>query len=204
MISGGDFFNGFRYGAISAAFNHVTHVLIEGGDKTPLPDGRKLWELSSEEFALFANAETRSQVTGCECDIQLSIAEQMYLIGKALWLINPTAKLPTVVAKSSVVALGNTIKNVDDVMANPSLLQGKTLSEIQLVLKNSPGWKEGVMTKTRSLDKGWTLHQLNSKGTNVTDLYIQYHPGTLRHFNGSPYWKVSSGKLGVQWFQAGN
>lgn len=64
MISGGDFFNGFRYGAISVAFNHVTHALMEGGDKTPLPDGRKLWELSSEEFALFANAETRSQVTG--------------------------------------------------------------------------------------------------------------------------------------------
>ena len=93
------------------------------------------------------------------------------------------------------------MRGVDDVIANPSLLEGKTLSEVQNILKNTSGWKEGVMTKTRSADKGWTMHQLNSRGTEVTDLYIQYHPGTSRHFNGNPYWKVSSGQGGVQWFE---
>jgi len=97
---------------------------------------------------------------------------------------------------------GAALRGVDDVIANPSLLEGKTLSEVQNILKNTSGWKEGVMTKTRSADKGWTMHQLNSKGTDVTDLYIQYHPGTHRHFNGNPYWKVSSGKNGVKSFEA--
>lgn len=92
---------------------------------------------------------------------------------------------------------------MDDIITNPSLLQGKTLSEVQSILKNTPGWKEGVMNQGRNSGKGWTMCQLNSSGKDVTDLYIQYHPGTHRHFNGNPYWKVSSGKGGIQWFEAG-
>ncbi len=68
--------------------------------------------------------------------------------------------------------------------------------------KDTKGWKEGIMTRTSGDDKGWTLHQLNNRGTDVTDLYIQYHPGTRRHFDGKPYWKFSSGQGGVQRFKA--
>lgn len=99
--------------------------------------------------------------------------------------------------------LNGTIKIVDDVISNPRLLQGKTLSEVQRILSGTSGWKEGVMNQGRSAGKGWTMRQLNSRGNDVTDLYIQYHPGTPRHFNGHPYWKVSSGKGGVKWFKAG-
>ena len=141
VISGGDFFNGFRYGAISSAFNHVTHALMEGGDNDPLPDGRKLWELSSEEFALFANAETRSQVTGCECDIQLSIAEQLYLIGKALSLVNPTAKLPTVVAKSAET----TVESGAKLSSNSVKLSKQLASEAQMVERGRPIIESGKL-----------------------------------------------------------
>ena len=99
--------------------------------------------------------------------------------------------------------VGAVLRGVDDVITNPGLLEGKTLSEVQSILKNTSGWKEGTMNQGRSAGKGWTMRQLNSTGKDVTDLYIQYHPGTHRHFNGNPYWKVSSGKGGVQWFEAG-
>lgn len=95
------------------------------------------------------------------------------------------------------------LRGVDDVIANPSLLEGKSISQVQNVLKNTSGWIEGTLTKGRSSGQGWTLRQLNSKGTDFTGLYIQYSPGSPRHFGGKPYWKVSSGNGGTQWFQAG-
>jgi RHS repeat-associated protein len=93
-LAGGDFWKGFGIGLTVGVFNHILHNAISEID--PLPDGRSLWELSSEEFAKFANAETRSEVTGCECDITLSLAERMYLLGKLLGLASPTAKLPSI------------------------------------------------------------------------------------------------------------
>ena len=83
------------------------------------------------------------------------------------------------------------------------MLQGKSLTEIQSALKNSSGWAKGTLTKGRSAGQGWTLRQLNSKGTDFTDLYIQYSPGSPRHFGGKPYWKFSSGKTGELRFPAG-
>lgn len=41
--------------------------------------------------------------------------------------------------------------------------------------------------------EGWVLREMNSTGTDYTGRMIQYHPGTPRHFNGMPYWKVSTG-----------
>lgn len=37
------------------------------------------------------------------------------------------------------------------------------------------------------------LREMNSKGTDYTGRMIQYHSSTSRHFEGNPYWKVSSG-----------
>jgi hypothetical protein len=64
-----------------------------GASPDKLPDGRFLWDLSDAEFLLFANAETRHLVTGCECDVQLTVAERLYLVGRALSLVNPTTRL---------------------------------------------------------------------------------------------------------------
>ena len=95
------------------------------------------------------------------------------------------------------------LKGVDDIIKSPSLLEGRSLSDVQSILKNTTGWAEGTLKKGRSAGDGWTLRQLNSRGTDFTDLYIQYSPGSSRHFGGKPYWKVSSGNGGVQWFLAG-
>ena len=106
-------------------------------------------------------------------------------------------------SESSVAANEGTIlRGVDDVITKPSLLEGKSLSEVQSVLKNTDGWVEGTLTKGRSTGKGWTFRKLNSSGTDFTGEYIQYSPGSPRHFGGKPYWKVSSGNGGTQWFQA--
>ncbi|BFM49515.1 hypothetical protein THO17_16780 [Marinomonas sp. THO17] len=64
-------------------------------------------------------------------------------------------------------------------------------------INKSDSWVVGTMKKTRSTDKGFTLRELNKKGTDYTDRYIQYHPGSRRHVDGQPYWKVSSGSDGT-------
>ena len=46
------------------------------------------------------------------------------------------------------------------------------------------------------------LRELNSRGNEFTDRYIQYHQWSPRHYEGAPYWKVSSGKDGTQKFSA--
>ena len=56
------------------------------------------------------------------------------------------------------------------------------------------------MSKTRGDNKGFTLRELNSRGNEFTDRYIQYHPGSPRHYEVAYYWKVSSGKGRTQRF----
>lgn len=58
------------------------------------------------------------------------------------------------------------------------------------------------MCKTRGENKGFTLRELNLRGNEFTDRYIQYHQWSPRHYEGAPYWKVSSGKDGTQKFSA--
>ena len=186
-ISGGDFIKGFTTGIIVSAFNHAAHEAAEGGEIDPLPDGRSIWELSDEEFALLSDPATRSQVTGCDCDIELSISERLYLLGKALGFVSPTARLVNVAGKMSFA-----IKSVDDVIANPNVLQGKSLEQVQSVIGNSKNWVNDVMRKSSRAD-GWVLREVNHNGSEFTGRMIQYHPGTPRHFGGAPYWKVSSG-----------
>ncbi len=41
--------------------------------------------------------------------------------------------------------------------------------------------------------EGWVLRKMNKAGTDFTGRLLQYHPGTPRHFEGLPYWKVSNG-----------
>ena len=99
------------------------------------------------------------------------------------------------IAKGSTTSLrpvGSVLESVNDVMTNPSLLQGKPYGYVRNALDRSDGWVNSVMTKTRSSDKGWVLRQVNNRGQETGKL-IQFHPGSRRHFGGNPYWKVSDG-----------
>ncbi|WP_026703622.1 RHS repeat-associated core domain-containing protein [Flavobacterium soli] len=84
------------------------------------------------------------------------------------------------------------IRSVEDIMDNPSLLKGRSYENIRATLSNTEGWVNSSMTKTRGADKGWVLRQVNSRGQETGKL-IQYHPGSRRKYNGAPYWKVSDG-----------
>lgn len=98
-------------------------------------------------------------------------------------------------AKQGTTALrmvGTVLESVDDVMANPRLLQNQSYGYVRNMLGNTNGWKNSIMTRTRGVDKGWVLRQVNSYG-NETGKLIQYHPGSRRHFSGAPYWKISDG-----------
>jgi RHS repeat-associated protein len=94
--------------------------------------------------------------------------------------------------------VGSILESAHDVVANPSLLNGKPVAYVRALLKKTDGWVEGTLSKGRNAGKGWTLRQLNSRGSDFTDLYIQYHPGS-RHHPEFPdgYWKVSSGQGGT-------
>lgn len=89
---------------------------------------------------------------------------------------------------------GLILRNVDDVIANPELLKGKSLNQVKGLLENSKGWTNDVMRRsTTNPNGGWVLREMNAVGTDFTGRIIQYHPETPRHFNGAPYWKISSG-----------
>lgn len=93
--------------------------------------------------------------------------------------------------------VGQILESVDDVMVNPQLLKGVEPSQLMSRVNLPDNWVVGTMNRTRNENKGFTLRELNSRGTDYTDRYIQYHPGSGRHFNGQPYWKVSSGNGGT-------
>jgi hypothetical protein len=85
----------------------------------------------------------------------------------------------------------NTIHSVDDIISNPKILEYRSLSEIKPIIENSKGWRPATMSRSRHGD-GWVLEELTEAG-NLTGRRIQWHPGTHRHFNGNPYWKISDG-----------
>lgn len=78
-------------------YNYVQNNPIIRVDPTgaldTLPDGRNIWELDNREMELFSDPSTRSQVTGCECDIQLSVPERLYMLGKMLTFAMPSARV---------------------------------------------------------------------------------------------------------------
>ncbi|WP_288444082.1 RHS repeat-associated core domain-containing protein [uncultured Chryseobacterium sp.] len=93
---------------------------------------------------------------------------------------------------TSLRKVGTVLESVDDVLANPNLLEGKSYGYVRSILGNSKNWVNDAMRRSSRAD-GWVLREMNAKGDNFTDKMIQYHPGTPRHFNGKPYWKVSPG-----------
>lgn len=94
--------------------------------------------------------------------------------------------------------VGTQLGSVDDVMANPKLLQGMSPAQVQSVIGKTPAWEVGTLRQGRSAGEGWTLRERNAAGTDYTGRFIQWSPGSSRHFDGAPYWKVSSGPGGTQ------
>lgn len=93
---------------------------------------------------------------------------------------------------TAIRRVGELLGTVDDVLANPRLLAGRSLEEVRLLIGRTVGWVDDVMRRsTRHPNGGWVFRELNEAGTDFTGRMIQYHPGTPRHFGGTPYWKVS-------------
>jgi len=96
-----------------------------------------------------------------------------------------------------------TTLTVEAIMANPNILEGKTLEEVQQALAKSGGdWEVTTMSKSTKAE-GWVLREKNAAG-NLTGRRIQYHPGTPRHPELGAYWKVSgTPQVAAQRFSAG-
>jgi len=93
--------------------------------------------------------------------------------------------------------VGEVLESVEDVMANPHLLEGVSPMQVESIIGGSSNWVVGTLGRGRSAGRRWTMRELNASGTDYTGRYIQWSPGSTRHFGGAPYWKVSSGPLGT-------
>ena len=103
------------------------------------------------------------------------------------------------------------IKSFNDVLRDPYLLKDVKDGEELGKLVNDPiydplpegvappkewvgktMWEKGIMHHAR-FEKGTVYRQMvmHPKGANPTGQQIQYHPGSRRHFNKHPYWKVT-------------
>ena len=82
---------------------------------------------------------------------------------------------------------------LDNILKNPIKIQGQSLSKVKLAVRLSSKWQGGTLTNGTHAGQGF-------KATNGADGLIQWHPGGFHHFNGSAYWKISSGIYGKKRF----
>ncbi|WP_371810414.1 toxin TcdB middle/N-terminal domain-containing protein [Flavobacterium sp. 28A] len=100
-------------------------------------------------------------------------------------------KLLSVFLEVGMFSIANSsasIRNIDDVMANPNLLRGKKPSDVSSTLEGTSGWKVETLGKGSQKGNGWVLRHYNSKG-NPTGPQIRWHPGG-GHKGAKPYWRV--------------
>jgi hypothetical protein len=82
------------------------------------------------------------------------------------------------------------MESIDDVLANPLLLSGKTAAEVQAKLGNTPGWRVETLGKGAHQGHGWVLREYNVEG-NPTGQMLRWHPGGGHH-GPDPYWRVNT------------
>jgi hypothetical protein len=82
------------------------------------------------------------------------------------------------------------IINIDDILANPALLSGKTPDEIQAMLGETPGWSIEPLARGSKKGQGWALREYSDDGK-PTGQVIRWHRGGGHH-GPAPYWRVSS------------
>ena len=87
------------------------------------------------------------------------------------------------------------IQSIDDVLAHPQLLAGKTPQEVEARLGNSPGWRVETLGRGAHQGQGWVLREYTLQGS-PTGRVIRWHPGGGHH-GPEPYWRVSSSVGGV-------
>jgi hypothetical protein len=92
--------------------------------------------------------------------------------------------------------VGKYLESIDDVMANPKLLAGKTPAQVEATIGQSPGWRVETLGKGSHAGQGWVLRQYNEVG-HPTGPQIRWHPGGGHH-GPDPYWRVvgPNGDLG--------
>ena len=81
-------------------------------------------------------------------------------------------------------------KYLNKIVKDPTRIQGQSLGKVKYAAELSPEWSTGTLSKGNHAGMGW---KANSRG----DWLIQWHPGGRWHFDGLPYWKVSSGANGT-------
>ncbi|WP_019674081.1 RHS repeat domain-containing protein [Psychrobacter lutiphocae] len=88
---------------------------------------------------------------------------------------------------------------LNSILLKPSLIKGLNINQAKTIFRGTRGWEETVMTRSTRAE-GWVLREM--KNGQPTGRRIQYHPGTPRHYNGKPYWKISSGEGGTVRYEA--
>ena len=95
-------------------------------------------------------------------------------------------------------AAGGALESVtiDEIMANPQLLSGRTPQEVEAALGNVPGWRVETLGRGSQEGNGWVFRQYTEQG-NPTGLQLRWHPGGGHHGPG-PYWRVKgpNGNIG--------
>jgi RHS repeat-associated protein len=89
----------------------------------------------------------------------------------------------------------NSVKSLGEIFENPSLIKGMKVEEVEkLALKET---KYEITTLTQGGKKGGSFKVLEKTETGYGNKMIMRHPGGGHH-GPSPYWKVSSAKLGTE------
>lgn len=104
---------------------------------------------------------------------------------------SPKGKTP-----SSIRPLGASLESLNDVFANPRLLEGKNPLQVGAMIGETPGWKVEALGKGSKKGQGWVLREYTPRG-GKTGRQIRWHPGGGHHGPES-YWRVidSQGDIG--------
>jgi hypothetical protein len=96
--------------------------------------------------------------------------------------------------------LGAQLRSVEDVMFNPSLLQGKTPYEVEAIIGNTSGWRVEALGRGDHKGEGWLLREYLRNGK-PSGRMIRYHPGGGHH-GPYAYWSVHgyNGRIGERMY----
>ena len=79
------------------------------------------------------------------------------------------------------------------IVNNPESVQQYRLWQLKTYGKYTTQYVPGTLRKGEHIGQGYTLTHVKG-GPNG---YIQWHPGSRHHYNGLPYWKVTSALEGT-------
>lgn len=82
---------------------------------------------------------------------------------------------------------------LNNIIQNPSQITNYKLWQVKTFGRYSSTYFSGTLKKGFHIGQGYTL----TNKTHGSLGYIQWHPGSRHHFNGLPYWKVTSALRGT-------